>query len=278
MSASDDQRKAERSAHKARFDWMSALLACDVLTDGDKVVGIALALHQNIKSGRCDPSAALLAVETSRALRSVERNIAILKNNGFLSWSRPNRKGANRYRLLIPTDRSVSDCGDIPTALSALSKITTPTLQSVSRPFCHDTPSGGTPTDGTMADRLTCRPNNEENNETNKNLSEINPDIPIIEREKPSQISAHESQKIEELNLEIRRLNESFSYGLPELNTNRWHKELVGLLREGCTVDQMFVGYCKAAEYQKHSVPNYVAICIRDAQKSHLEQSRRDTK
>src|SRR5262249_18228171 len=84
------------------------------LSDRDKTILTRLALHLNLKTGRCDPTLDLLALETSmpgneesarRAVRrSLERadNLGWIERTGRHSGSRLNR--SNSYRLTIPKD------------------------------------------------------------------------------------------------------------------------------------------------------------------------------
>jgi hypothetical protein len=97
-----------------RHNWIKAMILDARLSDRDKTVLTRLALHLNLKTGRCDPTLDLLALETSisgseqsarrMVRRSLERadKLGWIERTGRHSGSRLNR--SNSYRLTIPKD------------------------------------------------------------------------------------------------------------------------------------------------------------------------------
>jgi hypothetical protein len=97
-----------------RHNWIAAMMLDTRLGDRDKTILTRLALHLNLKTGRCDPTVDLLALETSipgkeeTARRMVRRSVAQAERVGWIertgrhSGSRLNR--SNAYRLTIPGD------------------------------------------------------------------------------------------------------------------------------------------------------------------------------
>src|SRR5215831_14068347 len=97
-----------------RCNWIEAMMLDARLSDRDKIILTRLALHLNLKTGRCDPTIDLLALETSipgseeTARRIVRRSIAQgdklgwIERTGRHAGSRWNR--SNSYRLRIPND------------------------------------------------------------------------------------------------------------------------------------------------------------------------------
>jgi hypothetical protein len=97
-----------------RHNWIAAMMLDARLSDRDKTILARLALHLNLKTGRCDPTVDLLALETSMpgkeetarrmVRRSLERadKVGWIERTGRHSGSRLNR--SNSYRLTIPKD------------------------------------------------------------------------------------------------------------------------------------------------------------------------------
>jgi hypothetical protein len=104
-----------RERHRERYQWMENLLADPRATDGDKVVGIALALHKNLKMGRCDPAIATLAAETARTRQGAQKSIRNLERLGHvrtrLGGYGP--KDTNGYDL-ISANGGLHSCPPIP--------------------------------------------------------------------------------------------------------------------------------------------------------------------
>jgi hypothetical protein len=102
------------SSTQDRHNWIKAMMLDARLGDRDKTVLTRLALHLNLKTGRCDPTLDLLALETSlpgseqSARRMVRRcleradELGWIERTGRHSGSRLNR--SNSYRLTIPKD------------------------------------------------------------------------------------------------------------------------------------------------------------------------------
>jgi hypothetical protein len=97
-----------------RHNWIKAMMLDARLRDRDKTILTRLALHLNLKTGRCDPTVDLVALETSMpgneetarrmVRRSLERadKLGWIERTGRHSGSRLNR--SNSYRLTIPRD------------------------------------------------------------------------------------------------------------------------------------------------------------------------------
>ena len=97
-----------------RHNWIKAMMLDARLSDRDKMVLTRLALHLNLKTGRCDPTLDLLALEVSiprkeqSARRMVRRCMERAEEVGWIE--RTGRHGgvrwnqSNSYRLTIPKD------------------------------------------------------------------------------------------------------------------------------------------------------------------------------
>jgi hypothetical protein len=98
---------AERiTTFKFRDAWIRALLADADLSDGTKIVGVRLALHLHVNSGRCNPAYLTLASGTGRYKRAAIRAIAALERGGWIKIDRGNGRGRkNDFRLLTPAER-----------------------------------------------------------------------------------------------------------------------------------------------------------------------------
>jgi hypothetical protein len=93
-----------------RDNWMRALLASDQPCAAVRL-GIAIALHLNVKTGRCDPGHKTLKKDTGMSgetTRSVERWVAHLQRTGWLDIQRGGRKHTNSYVLIRPA-KAVAD-------------------------------------------------------------------------------------------------------------------------------------------------------------------------
>jgi hypothetical protein len=115
------------SSTQDRHNWITAMMLDARLSDRDKVLLTRLALHLNLKTGRCDPTLDLLALEVSlheneesarrmarRALEQAEK-VGWLERTGRHAGSRVNR--SNSFRLTIPKDirpdKNEGSCGQI---------------------------------------------------------------------------------------------------------------------------------------------------------------------
>lgn len=112
---------------RARYQWMEKLVASD-LPLAVKVVGIKIALHLRVKTGRCDPSFSYLAAGTGFSERSIYRLVPLLERKGWITVQRTRGRQSN-YALVTPD--------------STMAK-TTDTIMS-----------GGTPDKSSVADDLT---------------------------------------------------------------------------------------------------------------------------
>jgi hypothetical protein len=89
-------------SHAEHFRWMQAVLADPTLTPTQKVVLIRLALHLNLKSGRCDPSIESLAKGAAVKPRAVQAAVARAQKLGRLSRHEGGGRGnTNSYTLLL---------------------------------------------------------------------------------------------------------------------------------------------------------------------------------
>jgi hypothetical protein len=87
--------------------WISQLLARRDLTGANKVTGVALACHLNMKTGQLNPSMLTIAAETSQAARTVQGHIAFLKEAGLIDWTGTKGATSNWYRLLLQLPSSL---------------------------------------------------------------------------------------------------------------------------------------------------------------------------
>jgi hypothetical protein len=89
---------------KDRDAWIRALFADASLTQGIKSVGVRLALHLHVKTGRCNPAYVTLASEVCVTERFVYCAIEVLERAG---WIEVDHTGGGRHRkndcrLVIP--------------------------------------------------------------------------------------------------------------------------------------------------------------------------------
>ncbi|MES0207908.1 helix-turn-helix domain-containing protein [Mesorhizobium sp. M0028] len=82
----------------------------DIPSAGMKLVLISLCNHANHKTGECWPSIATVEREASMTRRTVQRNIALLIDAGFIEaradFAESGRQGANVYRIISdPVER-----------------------------------------------------------------------------------------------------------------------------------------------------------------------------
>jgi hypothetical protein len=112
--------RKSRIYHIATFEdrdaWIKLLFtvsACE-LSGAAKVVAARVALHLNIKTGRCDPSSGLLATECGMDGRSVQRMIKLIEAAGWLGVDRTRGFRSNSFELRTPigADESSENPGD----------------------------------------------------------------------------------------------------------------------------------------------------------------------
>jgi hypothetical protein len=103
------------SEFKDRDEWMRLLLAIDGsdLIPSAKIVGASVALHHNVKTGRCDPPLLTLAKATGMSVRNVRRMLRILEQSGWLITDQSSggcradeEYNANSYVLSVPITRT----------------------------------------------------------------------------------------------------------------------------------------------------------------------------
>ena len=81
---------------------LRAILASDELTTSERIVLMAIVLHRNGESGRCDPSVSRLARQTATDARTVQRTIRRLERAGHVLANR--REGRSTcYTVAAPT-------------------------------------------------------------------------------------------------------------------------------------------------------------------------------
>jgi hypothetical protein len=78
-----EQSLKERNA-KERYKWMEAVLAAPEFTAAQKAVLMRLALHQNVKTRRCDPSIVGLAAGSAVGDRAVQKTLVVAENRGWI--------------------------------------------------------------------------------------------------------------------------------------------------------------------------------------------------
>jgi hypothetical protein len=117
------------SSLRDRDRWLAGVNADATLTPAALHVAISLALHLNIKSGRCDPSIVGLTERCAiKNTRTTERAITALEEAGWISRSGSRGRHRNRYSLRLARlieDTSPADapryCDDRPTDTSGFS-------------------------------------------------------------------------------------------------------------------------------------------------------------
>ena len=82
------------------FRWMQEVLAERAFTHAQKVILVRLALHLNLKSGRCDPSVETVAIGAAVKARAVQATIAQAQELGWLIRHEGGGRGnTNSYTL-----------------------------------------------------------------------------------------------------------------------------------------------------------------------------------
>jgi hypothetical protein len=92
---------------KERDRWICRILAMKVPHAAARLA-TRIAMHVNIKTGRCDPSVKTLAAESSIPERSVYRSVDLLEQVGLIAINRSNGRQSNRYVLLLNTAKAES--------------------------------------------------------------------------------------------------------------------------------------------------------------------------
>jgi hypothetical protein len=99
-----------------RMNWIASMMLDARLSHLDKLVLTRLAMHRNLKTGRCDPSLGLLALELSvggseeSGCRMLRRSLEKSEGMGWVKrWARHGgdarqRQQSNQYELAIPWD------------------------------------------------------------------------------------------------------------------------------------------------------------------------------
>jgi hypothetical protein len=98
-----------------KLNWIASMMVDPRLNERNKLVLTRLALHLNLKTGRCDPAVRLLVLELSiggkeqSAIRAVRRSLARAEGLGWIKRrlrhggdSRHNQ--SNLYTLTVPPD------------------------------------------------------------------------------------------------------------------------------------------------------------------------------
>jgi hypothetical protein len=129
---------------KDRDDWMRAINASS-LPHTARCLAFGIALHLNIKTGRCDPGYDLLVKEVGISRRSIGRLVALLKRSGWLGVKRGGAGQTNSYLLLVQKCHS-SGTSRSATALAHQtdSEVPTGALRSATALALLDVPHGGT--------------------------------------------------------------------------------------------------------------------------------------
>ncbi|KRR14529.1 helix-turn-helix domain-containing protein [Bradyrhizobium valentinum] len=108
-------KASQPSTFLERDEWMRAVLASD-LPRVAVCVAVAIGLHLNVKTGRCDPSFAGIATASHVSERTVYRLVSLLEHSGWIALQRTGGRQRNQYTLLNPD-----------TAPTGLNPDTTPT-------------------------------------------------------------------------------------------------------------------------------------------------------
>lgn len=97
-----------------RHNWIASMMVDGRLNDRDKLILTRLAMHLNLKTGRCDPSVGLLVFELSiggserNAIRSVRRSSNVQSgwagSGATCATAGTRHNQSNLYTLTIPPD------------------------------------------------------------------------------------------------------------------------------------------------------------------------------
>jgi hypothetical protein len=92
-----------KNKDRAHFVWMECLAAAGDLSPALRLLGIRLALHRNLATGRCFVGYETLAREVSILTRSAKKLVAQLERHGWIRIKRGGgREKANEYEFTIP--------------------------------------------------------------------------------------------------------------------------------------------------------------------------------
>jgi hypothetical protein len=100
-------------SHLDRFQWMENILADAGLTPTQKNILVRLALHQNMKTGRLDPSVRGLAAGTATRDRAVQLTLARAERDGLIDREIGGGRDRSSYRLLLKSPPISSVEGEI---------------------------------------------------------------------------------------------------------------------------------------------------------------------
>jgi hypothetical protein len=96
---------ADTKRHRDHFRWLEAIIAAADISATARLLGVRLALHHNVKTGRCFVGYAKLAAEIGIAERSAMRAVAELERRGWITVHRGGGRGhANTFRFSIPSE------------------------------------------------------------------------------------------------------------------------------------------------------------------------------
>jgi DNA-binding transcriptional regulator YhcF (GntR family) len=94
--------------HAEKFEWQQDVLANPQLTPTQKNVLTRLALHHNVKTGRCDPSVETLAAGAGVAKRTVQNTLARAEAIGLIKRALGGgRTLTNSYSLILPQEKTM---------------------------------------------------------------------------------------------------------------------------------------------------------------------------
>src|SRR5262245_55455806 len=117
MGARHDEIDGRRARHRAplarrhrgramnlrdRDGWIAAVVASPDLTTAQKVIGVRLALHLRISTGRCNPTYPTLAQGSGCTRATAAAAIAVLERLGFLRHTGSKGGPSNQYALIRP--------------------------------------------------------------------------------------------------------------------------------------------------------------------------------
>jgi hypothetical protein len=139
-----DAKTTQPKTFLERDNWMRAVNASD-LPRGARCLAFAIALHLNVKTGRCDPGHKALSEDTGISERSVRRFLELLERDGWFATKRRGHGNTNSYVLLRPASdladqeptRPASDLADQENYDRPVSAHMTGQFEQ------HDRPTGG---------------------------------------------------------------------------------------------------------------------------------------
>jgi hypothetical protein len=158
-----------------RDNWIKAMILDRRLKERTRLILSRLALHLNLKTGRCDPSAGLLGTEVALpgsgdvVERMVRRALAEAARVGWIrrtfrhGGDAKRQSQTNSYALAIPDD--------------ATTGLWSPVVRGDDRTNCHERPDSRVPDDRTLQSETTglqSPANSEENSEINHEGRTVN--------------------------------------------------------------------------------------------------------